>query len=86
MQTKVDPTSDSLPVAIRASEERLSKGEIYLLENGVNFFIWVGANVQQALIQNLFGVSSFSQIDSSMVSFVIICLTSCGQLKTFENR
>ncbi|XP_068114146.1 protein transport protein Sec24C isoform X3 [Hyperolius riggenbachi] len=64
--TKVDPSSDTLPVAIRASEERLSKGEIYLLENGLNFFIWVGANVQQALIQNLFGVSSFSQIDSTM--------------------
>lgn len=70
--TKVDPTSDSLPVAIRASEERLSKGEIYLLENGVNFFIWVGANVQQALIQNLFGVSSFSQIDSSMSALPVL--------------
>ncbi|KAG9485207.1 hypothetical protein GDO78_008344, partial [Eleutherodactylus coqui] len=64
--SKVDPASDSLPVAIRTSEERLSKGDIYLLENGLNLFIWVGANVQQALIQNLFGVSSFSQIDCSM--------------------
>ncbi|XP_053306347.1 protein transport protein Sec24C isoform X2 [Spea bombifrons] len=64
--TKVDPASDSLSVAIRSSEERLSKGEIYLLENGLNLFIWVGANVQQSLIQNLFGVSSFSQIESNM--------------------
>ncbi|KAM4636198.1 protein transport protein Sec24C isoform 3-T4 [Discoglossus pictus] len=64
--SKVDPTSDSLPVAIRSSEERLSEGEVYLLENGLNLFVWVGANVQQALIQNLFGVSSFSQIDCSM--------------------
>ncbi|XP_029464830.1 LOW QUALITY PROTEIN: protein transport protein Sec24C [Rhinatrema bivittatum] len=64
--SKVDLDSDSLPVAIRCSEERLSKGEVYLLENGLNLFVWVGKNVQQALIQNLFGVSSFSQIDSSM--------------------
>ncbi|XP_018421524.1 PREDICTED: protein transport protein Sec24C isoform X3 [Nanorana parkeri] len=70
--SKVDPTSDSLPVAIRASEERLSKGEIYLLENGVNLFIWVGANVQQALIHNLFGVSSFSQIDSSLSALPVL--------------
>ncbi|KAM8924376.1 protein transport protein Sec24C isoform 2-T2 [Pelodytes ibericus] len=66
--TKVDPTSDSLPVAVRSSEERLSKGEVYVLENGLNLFIWIGANVQQSLIQNLFGVSSFSHIDCSMNS------------------
>ncbi|KFO93470.1 Protein transport protein Sec24C, partial [Buceros rhinoceros silvestris] len=57
--TKADVDSDSLPAAIRNSEERLSKGDIYLLENGLNIFIWVGVNVQQGLIQNLFGVSSF---------------------------
>ncbi|XP_066456591.1 protein transport protein Sec24C isoform X1 [Eleutherodactylus coqui] len=70
--SKVDPASDSLPVAIRTSEERLSKGDIYLLENGLNLFIWVGANVQQALIQNLFGVSSFSQIDCSMSAIPVL--------------
>ncbi|KAJ1143311.1 hypothetical protein NDU88_009621 [Pleurodeles waltl] len=64
--TKVDLDSDSLPAAIRSSEERLLKGEIYLLENGLNIFLWVGANVQQTLIQKLFGVSSFSQIDCNM--------------------
>uniref|UniRef100_A0A8C5QY36 Protein transport protein Sec24C n=1 Tax=Leptobrachium leishanense TaxID=445787 RepID=A0A8C5QY36_9ANUR len=66
--SKLDPGSESLPVAIRSSEERLSKGELYLLENGLNLFIWVGANVQQTLIQNLFGVSSFSQIDSNLTT------------------
>ncbi|XP_040290796.1 protein transport protein Sec24C isoform X1 [Bufo bufo] len=70
--SKVDPDSDSLPVAIRTSEERLSKGEIYLLENGLNLFIWVGANVQQALIQNIFGVSSFSQIDCNVSALPVL--------------
>ncbi|KAM4703410.1 protein transport protein Sec24C isoform 2-T2 [Rhinophrynus dorsalis] len=70
--TKVDPTSDSLPVAVRTSEERLSKGEVYLLENGLNLFVWVGANVQQSLIQNLFGVSSFSQIDCSLSALPVL--------------
>uniref|UniRef100_A0A8C3VDL7 Protein transport protein Sec24C n=1 Tax=Catharus ustulatus TaxID=91951 RepID=A0A8C3VDL7_CATUS len=60
-----DVDSDSLPAAIRNSEERLSKGDIYLLENGLNIFVWVGVSVQQSLIQNLFGVSSFSQISNS---------------------
>ncbi|KAM4030238.1 protein transport protein Sec24C isoform 3-T3 [Anomaloglossus baeobatrachus] len=70
--SKVDPASESLPVAIRTSEERLSKGDIYLLENGLNLFIWIGASVQQALIQNIFGVSSFSQIDCSTSSLPVL--------------
>uniref|UniRef100_A0A8C3DWL9 SEC24 homolog C, COPII coat complex component n=1 Tax=Corvus moneduloides TaxID=1196302 RepID=A0A8C3DWL9_CORMO len=65
-----DVDSDSLPAAIRNSEERLSKGDIYLLENGLNIFVWVGVSVQQSLIQNLFGVSSFSQISNALVSWV----------------
>ncbi|XP_053168136.1 protein transport protein Sec24C isoform X4 [Hemicordylus capensis] len=70
--TKVDLNSDSLPTAIRNSEERLSKGDIYLLENGLNMFLWVGVNVQQGLIQNLFGVSSFSQISNSMCALPVL--------------
>lgn len=70
--TKIDFNSDSLPTAIRNSEERLSKGDIYLLENGLTIFLWVGVNVQQGLIQNLFGVSSFSQINSSVCMLPVL--------------
>uniref|UniRef100_A0A8C0BX85 SC24C protein n=1 Tax=Buteo japonicus TaxID=224669 RepID=A0A8C0BX85_9AVES len=70
--TKADVDSDSLPAAIRNSEERLSKGDIYLLENGLNIFVWVGVNVQQGLIQNLFGVSSFSQISSDLSTLPVL--------------
>lgn len=59
--------SGSLPVAVRDSEERLSKGGVYLLETGLHLFLWVGASVQQELLLNIFGTPSFSQIDSSMV-------------------
>ncbi|PKU27871.1 protein transport protein hypothetical protein [Limosa lapponica baueri] len=58
--------------AIRNSEERLSKGDIYLLENGLNIFVWVGVNVQQGLIQNLFGVSSFSQISNALSTLPVL--------------
>lgn len=70
--TKADVDSDSLPAAIRNSEERLSKGDVYLLENGLNIFVWVGVNVQQGLIQNLFGVSSFSQISSTLSTLPVL--------------
>ncbi|XP_057682011.1 protein transport protein Sec24C isoform X2 [Corythoichthys intestinalis] len=64
--------SGSLPVAVRASEERLSKGGVYLLETGLHLFLWVGANVQQELLLNIFGTSSFSQIDASMTCLPIL--------------
>ncbi|XP_058262296.1 protein transport protein Sec24C isoform X2 [Hemibagrus wyckioides] len=65
---KLDVESDALPVAVRDSEERLSKGGIYLLENGLNLFLWVGVNTQQELLQNIFDTSAFSLIDPNMTS------------------
>uniref|UniRef100_A0A8B9RHC4 SEC24 homolog C, COPII coat complex component n=1 Tax=Astyanax mexicanus TaxID=7994 RepID=A0A8B9RHC4_ASTMX len=69
---KLDVESDALPVAIRDSEERLSKGGVYLLETGLNLFLWVGANAQQELLQNIFGTPAFSQIDPSMTSLPVL--------------
>uniref|UniRef100_A0A672KNM9 SEC24 homolog C, COPII coat complex component n=1 Tax=Sinocyclocheilus grahami TaxID=75366 RepID=A0A672KNM9_SINGR len=64
---KLDVMSMSLPVAVRNSEERLSRGGVYLLENGLNIFLWVGVNAQQELLQNIFGTPAFGQIDPNMV-------------------
>uniref|UniRef100_A0A8C5ALX8 SEC24 homolog C, COPII coat complex component n=1 Tax=Gadus morhua TaxID=8049 RepID=A0A8C5ALX8_GADMO len=58
---------DSLPLAVRDSEERLSKGGAYLLETGLHLFLWVGANAQQELLLNIFGTPSFGQIDPNLV-------------------
>ncbi|KAF5906409.1 protein transport protein Sec24C isoform X1, partial [Clarias magur] len=69
---KLDVESDALPVAVRDSEERLSKGGIYLLETGLNLFLWVGVNTQQELLQNIFGTPAFSQIDPNMTSLPIL--------------
>lgn len=74
--------SGTLPVAVRDSEERLSKGGVYLLETGLQLFLWVGASVQQELLLNIFGTPSFSQIDGSMVrgdaSTSVCCLLILG--------
>ncbi|XP_041116886.1 protein transport protein Sec24C-like isoform X2 [Polyodon spathula] len=65
---KLDVEGDTLPTAVRDSEERLSKGGLYLLENGLHLFLWVGANVQQELLQSVFNTPSFGQIDPSMTN------------------
>ncbi|KAM9837556.1 protein transport protein Sec24C [Aulostomus maculatus] len=64
--------SGTLPTAVRDSEERLSKGGVYLLETGLHLFLWVGASAQQELLLNIFGTSSFSQLDSSMTSLPVL--------------
>ncbi|XP_013862544.1 protein transport protein Sec24C isoform X2 [Austrofundulus limnaeus] len=64
--------SSSLPVAVRDSEERLSKGGVYLMETGLHLFLWVGASVQQELLLNIFGTPSFSQVDSSMTNLPVL--------------
>uniref|UniRef100_A0A8C9T7S7 SEC24 homolog C, COPII coat complex component n=1 Tax=Scleropages formosus TaxID=113540 RepID=A0A8C9T7S7_SCLFO len=67
---KLDVEGDALPVAMRDSEERLSRAGLYLLENGLNLFLWVGSAIPQDLLHNVFGTASFSQIDPNMVSSV----------------
>ncbi|XP_035262282.1 protein transport protein Sec24C isoform X1 [Anguilla anguilla] len=69
---KLDVESEALPVAIRASEERLSKGGVYLLENGLHLFLWVGAAAPPELLQDIFGAPAFGQIDPSMTSLPIL--------------
>ncbi|XP_030629651.1 protein transport protein Sec24C isoform X1 [Chanos chanos] len=69
---KLDVEGDGLPVAVRDSEERLSKGGVYLLETGLNLFLWVGANAQQELLQNIFGTPAFSQIDPNMTVLPVL--------------
>ncbi|XP_074088953.1 protein transport protein Sec24C isoform X1 [Macrotis lagotis] len=70
--TKVPVENNAEPPAVRASEERLSKGDVYLLENGLNLFLWVGASVQQSVVQSLFSVPSFSQINSGLSALPVL--------------
>ena len=48
---------------IRCSYERLSDEGLYLVENGLVMYLWIGANVSSTLLQNLFGTSQLQQIN-----------------------
>ncbi|XP_036392862.1 protein transport protein Sec24C isoform X1 [Megalops cyprinoides] len=69
---KLDVEGEALPVAVRDSEERLSKAGVYLLENGLNLFLWVGAAAPQELLQNIFGTPAFSQVDPNMTALPVL--------------
>ena len=38
-----------------------------LIENGLTMYLWIGANVDPSIIQNLFGVSNMQQLNVEKV-------------------
>ncbi|KAI8615643.1 Sec23/Sec24 trunk domain-containing protein [Chytriomyces sp. MP71] len=52
-----------LPPCVRISYERLDPAGIFLLENGVQMFLWVGRQTPSEQIQQLFGVPRVEEID-----------------------
>lgn len=56
-----------MPMPIRCIYERLRDDGIYLLENGIVMYLWIGQNVDKSLIQNLFGVDGSQQLNVEKV-------------------
>lgn len=60
----MDMSSESIPAPVRCSEERLSESGMFLLENGLSMFLWLGQGCSPDLIQNLFNVPSLGHLTS----------------------
>lgn len=63
----LDMESSEIPAAIRCSSERLEDNGIYLLENGLSMFLWIGHGVKPEMIQDIFAVQSAAQVDIDKV-------------------
>lgn len=59
----INPDSDDIPTAMRCSVERFSDSGVYLLENGLMMFLWIGLHVSNDWVLSVFGVNSPAQID-----------------------
>ncbi|XP_070544863.1 protein transport protein Sec24C-like [Ptychodera flava] len=59
----LDPEGTGLPAAIRCSADRLREDGVYLLENGVSMYMWIGLHVNPDWVQNVFSAQSPAQID-----------------------
>lgn len=66
-QHTMDVSSESIPAPVRCSEERLSESGMFLLENGLSMFLWLGQACSPDLIQNLFDVPSLGHLNSEGV-------------------
>ncbi|OWF45631.1 protein transport protein Sec24C-like isoform X2 [Mizuhopecten yessoensis] len=59
----LEKSAAKMPRSIRCSAERLQDNGVYLLENGISMFMWIGHNVDPHWIQDIFSVQSAAQVD-----------------------
>uniref|UniRef100_A0A2H6N1N7 Protein transport protein Sec24D n=1 Tax=Micrurus carvalhoi TaxID=3147026 RepID=A0A2H6N1N7_9SAUR len=60
----MDVNKDTIPPAVRCSEERLSEGGVFLLANSLHMFLWFGVSAPPELIQGIFNVPSFAHVST----------------------
>ncbi|KAJ8416421.1 hypothetical protein AAFF_G00357090 [Aldrovandia affinis] len=58
----MDTAGEGVPTPVRCSEDRLSEGGLFLLENGRHLFLWLGQACPPDLIQSVFNVPSFAHV------------------------
>ncbi|CAL8267807.1 unnamed protein product [Boreogadus saida] len=59
---------EAVPSPLRCSEDRLSDGGAFLLENGHALFLWLGQACPPKLIQGLFNLPSLAHLQPNTVS------------------
>jgi len=59
-----------LPTSLHCTEASLDAGGVYLLDDGVEMFLWVGTNAPAALLQSLFGVPSLAGANTGGLQLV----------------
>ena len=60
-------TRTLLPQTLPLSIDNLSSDGIFLLDNGVDMFIWVGRSADQSTVNSLFGVPSLENADLAQI-------------------
>ncbi|CAL8241863.1 unnamed protein product [Merluccius merluccius] len=55
-----------VPAPLRCSEERLSEGGVFLLENGHSLFLWLGQACPPDIIQGLFNLPSLAHLQPNL--------------------
>lgn len=68
----MDVSSESIPAPVRCSEERLNESGMFLLENGLSMFLWLGQACSPDFIQNLFNVPSLGHLNSEGTSLPVL--------------
>ncbi|KYB24587.1 protein transport protein Sec24C [Tribolium castaneum] len=57
-----------IPSPIRCTIDKMSEQGVYILENGIHMFLWIGLEANPDFIQKVFGVPSAIQVDVEKVA------------------
>lgn len=60
---ETEDEAPALPAFIRCSVERLDQRGVYLLDNGIVMFLWLGPSVDLQWVSQVFGVNSLAEIN-----------------------
>ncbi|KAF9902740.1 COPII coat Sec23p-Sfb3p heterodimer component [Linnemannia zychae] len=55
-----------LPPLVRVSYARLNPAGAYMLENGQRLFLWLGREIHEQFLQDVFGVQTLDEVDPSL--------------------
>ena len=69
-----------LPPVVNLSVDRLSSDGVYLLDNGVEMYLWVGNSADLNVLGSLFGIHSLDDLDPSQVSRLPEECICCGDI------
>ncbi|CAK9297142.1 unnamed protein product [Gordionus sp. m RMFG-2023] len=58
-----DENAPTIPHMIRCSASKLEQHGVYILNNGLSMYLWIGSLANQEFLQEVFGVTMISQID-----------------------
>ncbi|XP_060519788.1 protein transport protein Sec24C isoform X2 [Cylas formicarius] len=56
-----------IPAPIRCTAEKMSEQGVYILENGIHMFLWVGLDANPEFVRDIFGTQSAHQVDIDRV-------------------
>jgi protein transport protein SEC24 len=62
-----------LPRVLNLTVDRLASNGIFLLDNGLDMFLWVGRSSDPGILNSLFGTNSLEGVDMSRVSICRSC-------------
>lgn len=68
----LEPPVDNEPLAspIRCTADKLHDDGVYVLDNGIHMFLWIGLSVSPEWIHGVFGTNSAAQIDIDRTKLV----------------
>ncbi|GKY91729.1 hypothetical protein MPSEU_000144700 [Mayamaea pseudoterrestris] len=60
-----------LPTVVNLSIDRLSSDGVYLLSNGIEFYLWVGRDANMNIVASLFGVHTLDDVDPNQMEIIM---------------